>query len=172
MNTAQLLLIVEDMFFSFIAAFGFGSISNPPLKGLVAAGCLGALGHGLRYLLMNFLGVHIVPASFFSALCVGFLGFACARKMGMITEVLTFPAALPMIPGVPAYNTMISLVKFLDAGQNAGHEHLVGVFSNGFLALFVLSSLVLGILCPYLLFSSVCWQNTRRRKSCRSRKIV
>jgi uncharacterized membrane protein YjjB (DUF3815 family) len=160
MNTAQVLLVLEDMFFSFLAAFGFGSLSNPPFKALVCAGLLGAFGHGLRYFLITVYAVHIVPASFLSAVCVGFLAFFIAKKMHTLVEVFTFPAVLPMIPGIPAYNTMISLVKFLNASQDT-HRYLEQVFYNGFLALFILSALVLGILCPYLLMSKKCWVITR-----------
>lgn len=161
MSIEQVLLVAEDMLFSFIASCGFGSISNPPFRPLLVAGCLGAFGHGFRYFLLNFYGIHIVPASFLAALSAGFLAFFVARKMHTLIEVFTFPAVLPMIPGVPAYNTMISLVKFLNASPEAGHEYLVQVFHNGFLALFVLSALVLGILCPHLLFSRKCWKFTR-----------
>ncbi len=157
MSTAQVLLVFEDMFFSFLAAFGFGSLSNPPFKALVCAGFLGAFGHGLRYFLINMCAVHMVPASFLAALCVGFSAFFVAKKMHTLVEVFTFPAVLPMIPGIPAYNTIISLVKFLNASQDAGHQYLEQVFYNGFLALFILSALVLGILFPYLLVSKKCW---------------
>lgn len=157
MSTAQFLLVLEDMFFSFWAAFGFGSLSNPPFKALVYAGFLGAFGHGLRYFLINMYAIHIVPASFLAAVCVGFLAFLTAKKMHTLVEVFTFPAVLPMIPGIPAYNTIISLVKFLNASQDTGHQYLEQVFYNGFLALFILSALVLGILCPYLLMSKKCW---------------
>lgn len=164
MSFEQLFILLEDMFFSFIASFGFGSISNPPFKALLCAGALGAFGHSFRYFLMNMLGVHIVPASFLAALCAGFLAFFIAKKMHTLIEVFTFPAVLPMVPGVPAYNTMISLVKFLNAGSEFGHRYLEQVFYNGFLALFVLSALVLGILFPHLLFSRKCWQFPRKSR--------
>lgn len=154
---SMVLFIVEDMFFSFLAAFGFGSLSNPSFKALVCAGFLGAFGHGLRSVLINMYAIHIVPASFLAAVCVGFLAFGTAKKMHTLVEVFTFPAVLPMIPGIPAYNTIISLVKFLNASQDAGQQYLEQVFYNGFLALFILSSLVLGILFPYLLMSKKCW---------------
>lgn len=171
MSTAQVFLVLEDMFFSFIASCGFGALSNPPFRGLLAAGCLGAFGHGFRYFLLNFCGLHIVPASFLAALGIGFLAYFAAQRMQMFIEVLTFPAVLPMIPGVPAYNTMISLVKFLNASPESGHGYLVQVFYNGFLALFVLSALVLGILCPHLMFSRRCWEFTRRPSENPHKKI-
>ena len=160
-------LIFEDMFFSFLAAFGFGSISNPPFKALLAAGFLGAFGHGLRYFLMNVCLLHIVPASFLAAFCLSFCGFLHCQKMHILLEVFTFPAILPMIPGIPAYNTIISLVKFLNAKQGTGHVFLEQVFYNGFSALFILSALVLGILFPYLLMSEKCWAISRQ--ACRKK---
>lgn len=161
---STVLLVFEDMFFSFLAAFGFGSLSNPPFKALVCAGFLGAFGHGLRYVLIHMYAIHIVPASFLAAVCVGFLAFGTAKKMHTLVEVFTFPAVLPMIPGIPAYNTIISLVKFLNASQNAGQQYLEQVFYNGFLALFILSALVLGILFPYLLMSQKCWRIARHER--------
>ncbi len=156
-----ILLLLQDMFFAYIAAFGFGSISNPPFKALCAAACLGALGHGFRFFLINVYAINIVPASFSAAVCTGFLALLVAIKMRTPVEVFTFPAMLPMIPGIPAYNTMIYLVKFLSAEKSQAEVYLVKVFQNGFLALFILSALVLGILFPLLLFRRKCYSMTK-----------
>ena len=160
-------LIFEDMFFSFLAAFGFGSISNPPFKALLAAGFLGAFGLWFAVFFNERMFASYRSRFFSGCVLFEFCGFCIAKKMHILLEVFTFPAILPMIPGIPAYNTIISLVKFLNAKQGTGHVFLEQVFYNGFSALFILSALVLGILFPYLLMSEKCWAISRQ--ACRKK---
>ncbi|MDD2967873.1 MAG: threonine/serine exporter family protein [Desulfovibrionaceae bacterium] len=158
--------LLHDAFFAAIAAAGFGSIANPPLKALAAAAILGAVGHGLRFYLMHALAMHSIPASFLGALSAASLAYAVALKLRFPIEVLTFPAILPMVPGIPAYTSMLMLIKFLRCTDEVqAQEYLLAVWRNGFSALFILSALVAGMVMPMLLLHRTSQRMTRVRAS-------
>ena len=65
--------IFEDGLFAAIAAIGFSSISNTPVRAYGACAVVAAVGHAIRYVLMTVMGFHIIPASSIAAFAVGLL---------------------------------------------------------------------------------------------------
>ena len=64
--------ILQDAFFAAIAAIGFASISNPPRNTYLYCAIIAAIGHSLRFVLMqSMLGLHIVAATGIAAFAVG-----------------------------------------------------------------------------------------------------
>ena len=61
----MLFQILQDGFFAAIAAIGFSSISNPPRRTYLYCAITAAVGHSVRFLLMNngVFHTHIIPAS-------------------------------------------------------------------------------------------------------------
>ena len=59
-----MLSVLQDCIFASIAAIGFGSISNLPVKAFSGCAILAAAGHVTRTLLMGHLGISIIWASF------------------------------------------------------------------------------------------------------------
>ena len=57
-----LLAILSDGFFAAVAAVGFGAVSDPPMRAFPAIALLAAVGHALRFCLMD-TGVDIASAS-------------------------------------------------------------------------------------------------------------
>ena len=105
--------IIIDYIFSAIAGMGFGIVFNPPFKVLIFSGLFAGAGHSLRLLLMAQYSVNIFVATLVSAFFIGILGFLMGRIEGCPSEIFTFPAVLPMIPGIYAYETFLSVIKFL-----------------------------------------------------------
>ena len=162
MSLSLCFALLQDAFFAAVAAAGFGSIANPPLKALAAAAGLGATGHAVRFYLVHALAMHTIPASFLGAFAAAMLAYAVASRLRVPLEVLTFPAILPMVPGIPAYTTMLMLIKFLRCTEEAqAQEYLLAVWRNGFSALFILSALVVGMVMPMLLFHRTSHTMTR-----------
>ena len=54
---------LQDAFFAAIASVGFASISNPPHRIYPVCAGIAAVGHSLRYVLMNAADMHLVIAS-------------------------------------------------------------------------------------------------------------
>ena len=109
--------ILLDGVFAAIAAIGFSIISNPPRKAIYICALLAAVGHGFRYFLMysSFFSLRITLASFFAALLIGLLAIPFAKKIKCPAEVFSFQSLLPMIPGMYAYKTILSINKMLSS---------------------------------------------------------
>ena len=95
--------IIQDIIFSAIAAIGFASISNTPPSAMRYCALLAAIGHCIRFLLMGELNVHIIVASTLAAIIIGSLAIIFAPRAKCPPETFSFPALLPMIPGMYAY---------------------------------------------------------------------
>ena len=104
--------IISDGLFAAIAAMGFGSISDPPMRAFPYIAILAAVGHATRYCLMTFLGVDIASASLIAAFIIGTGSVWFGRKVFCPMTVLYIPALLPMVPGTYAYKTVFSLIMF------------------------------------------------------------
>jgi len=138
--------LIIDYFFAAIAGMGFGIVFNPPVKFLFISGIFAGLGHSLRLFLMGYYSINVFAATLAAAFVVGIFGFAAGRINGCPAEVLTFPAVLPMIPGIYAYETFLSGIKFLSENMNTetAEKHLTAVLSNGITASSIMVAIVLG----------------------------
>ena len=107
--------ILQDGFFAAIAAIGFASISNPPRQAYKYCALIAALGHATRYVLThNAYGeMHLIGASFIASLVIGVLTVFLAPRAKCPAETFSFPALLPMIPGMYAYRTIEALLLCL-----------------------------------------------------------
>lgn len=100
MNIFDLTLgLLNDMFFAAIPAVGFALVFNVPQRALIYCAVGGAIGHGSRYLMMQF-GVPIEWATFFAATLVGMIGVHWSHRFLAHPKVFTVAALIPMVPGV------------------------------------------------------------------------
>lgn len=148
-----LLIIIEDAFWASIAAVGFAMLFRVPHQALAPAASCGALGHAMRALLMYY-GMQIVPATLIGATCVGFLGSYYARRLQLPSIVFTVSGAIPMVPGVFAFQTMLYILRVTTAADNAEiQDALLQASQNGIITGMVLAALAIGIASPTLLFN-------------------
>lgn len=141
--TAELL---SDAAFAAAAGMGFGIAFNPPKGKLFLAGLFAAAGHSLRLWLMIGCGMNICPATLLGAFTIGVLGFLAGRISGCPSEIFTFPALLPMIPGLYAYKTILSAIKFLSEppGSELSAKCLSEFFFNGITSASIMLAIVIG----------------------------
>jgi len=146
------LKIIELSLWTGIAAVGFGILFNIPKKTVLTVFILG-VGVGLIKSTLLKLGVNIVFSSFVAALFVGIFSTPLAHRVHHPPIVFSIPAVIPMIPGYFAYKTVIAMMNFtfMEIGHEKKMEELNSIFSNGFLMLFILIALTLGISLPLLL---------------------
>ena len=160
--------ILLDALFAALAGCGFGLISNPPLRTLGRIAILAAVGHALRYCLMNLCGVDIATASFLAAFLIGLCSFPLAKSARCPMTVLYIPALLPMIPGIYAYKTVFALIMFLRSashqGSAEGMEYMQQFFYNGSIAVSVVALLTIGATLPNFIFKKRAFSLTRREK--------
>ncbi len=144
-----LLGLVNDMFFAAIPAVGFALVFNVPSPALKYCALGGAIGHGSRYLMMQF-GIPIEWASFFAATIVGMIGVHWSHKFLAHPKVFTVAALIPMVPGVFAYKAMIAMVEINHLGYTP--ELLATLLENFLKAMFIIAGLAVGLAVPGLLF--------------------
>ncbi len=160
--------ILADGFFAAIAAIGFAVISNPPKRAVLVAALLSAIGHSFRYYLLQKTNFDIASATFSAAFLIGSMSFIFAKIIHCPNEVFTFPSLLPMIPGMYAYNTFLSLAKFIRAKDPQVYQPLIeNIFSNGLTAVFILLALVIGVSLPVMFFHKESFAVTRKSTTVR-----
>lgn len=162
MTTETIRLVLLDGMMAAIAAIGFAVISNPSRNAILVSAFLSALGHGLRFFLIKS-GMEISLATFVAASFIGLLSIFFARVIHCPAEVFSFPSLLPMIPGMFAYKTILSLIKFM---QNKdvllAQGFIMDFFHYGMTTIFILLSLVVGVSLPVLLFPKLSFSVTRK----------
>ena len=161
-----LLAILSDGFFAAVAAVGFGAVSDPPMRAFPAIALLAAVGHALRFCLMD-TGVDIASASLCASVAIGSGSLLLGGRIHCPMTVLFIPALLPMIPGMYAYKTVFALIMFLqslnDPGQ--GLEYMQQFFLNATVSFSVIILLAAGATLPIFIFNRRAFSLTRRRRS-------
>jgi len=162
MTYEMIRLLLIDGLMAAIAAIGFAVISNPPRKAIFVSAILAALGHSLRFFLIKS-GLDISLSTFVAATFIGLLSIVFARIIHCPAEVFSFPSLLPMIPGMFAYRTILSVIRFM---QNSdvikSQQFMMDFFHNGMTTLFILLALVVGVSLPILFFPKLSFSVTRK----------
>ena len=162
MTNELIRLLLYDGALAAIAAIGFAVISNPPRKAIFVSAILAALGHSLRFFLIKS-GLDISLATFFAATFIGLLSIVFARIIHCPAEVFSFPSLLPMIPGMFAYRTILSVIRFMQTTDVLKSQHfMMDFFHNGMTTLFILLALVVGVSLPILFFPKLSFSVTRK----------
>jgi uncharacterized membrane protein YjjB (DUF3815 family) len=141
--------LVQSMLLAAVPAVGFGLVFNVPRRALVYCAAGGAIGRGLRFLLIT-ANLPIEPATFVAASVVSLLGVYIAQRMRAHPKVFTVAAMIPMIPGVPFFTALIAVVEIQRRGLTP--ELLNTVIASGLRATFIVAALAVGLALPGLLF--------------------
>lgn len=144
-------ILIQDAFWSGLAALGFAMLFNVPQRALIACVACGATGHAIRTLIIE-LGGSIAPATFIGATVVGIMGYFLARRQKIPSMVFTVSGAIPMVPGVFAYQTMIALLRIPDASTTDVQLALADAAINGITTMLILGAIAVGIAAPTLFF--------------------
>ncbi len=154
--------IFLDGAFAALAGIGFMSISNPPRMAYPAVAILAAVGHSIRYCLMNLGGMPISMACLLAALSIGFLSIPAARIVRCPAETFSFPSLLPMIPGMYAYRTVQAIVKCLQTTDEQQFMHWLYMLAyNGLTAICAIMLMVIGVTVPIFIFKKYSFDVTR-----------
>ena len=143
--------LLVDALWSGIAALGFAVLFNVPRRLLLGCFLTGALGHASRSALMS-LGVSIELSTLAGATLVGFTALWLARLTNAPASIFGITGAIPMVPGVFAYRTMIGILSVASAAPDATTALLVEAGTNAIKTALLLSALAIGIGAPSLLF--------------------
>lgn len=157
--------ILLDGLFAAVAAVGFGAISDPPMRAFPRIALLAAVGHALRYCLINYAGADIATASLFAAFAIGMGSLWLGKAIYCPMTVLYIPALLPMIPGIYAYKTVFSLIMFLQSIDHPGQgvHYMQAFFLNATVSFSVIFMLAAGATLPIFIFKRQAFSLTRHK---------
>lgn len=161
----MLLQILQDALFAAIAAVGFAAISRPPRRAYIYCALIAAVGHSLRFILMNVwsMHLHIIAATLIASFVVGTLAVFLSPVARTPAETCLFPALLPMIPGVYAYKAFGGLAMcIVRDGQQAFDYYFYLFAHNSIMCGAILLCMVIGATIPIFIFKNVSFQATRR----------
>lgn len=141
--------VLQNTFWSGLAALGFAMLFNVPVRTLAACAFCGAAGYLVRTVGLE-MGAQIEVAVLAGATVVGFLGMVFARIWKAPAPVFTVPGAIPMVPGSFAFKAMIGVVQLAHLGT--GSELLTETVVFATKATLILGAIAIGIAVPKLLF--------------------
>jgi uncharacterized membrane protein YjjB (DUF3815 family) len=141
--------LLADIALAAIPAVGFALLFNVPRRALVYCAAGGALGHGLRFILLQY-GVPIEWATLIAASIVSFVGVYWAQKLQAHPKVFTVAAIIPMIPGKQAFTAMLALFEMHHQGTNL--LLLTTLADSSLKVFFITVALAGGLAMPGLLF--------------------
>jgi uncharacterized membrane protein YjjB (DUF3815 family) len=152
MNALNLLsTILQDVFWSGLAALGFAILFNVPRRLLLACVVFGALGHAIRTLLISF-GMAIEPATLLASTFVGLMGTYWAHRLDIPAPIFTITGTIPMVPGVFAYRAMIGVLSVVSVNPTSDGTLLIEASTYAVKTGLILAAIAVGIAFPTLLF--------------------
>ena len=150
-----------DGAFAAVAGLGFAFTCNPPMKTLFLSALLASIAHATRFYLLHFIG--IASATFLASFFIGLLGLMYAKKVKCPMEIITFPALLPMIPGMYAYRTILSIASFGSENDlQMQYKLLVEITNNLMTTISVAFALAVGISITLIIFHEQSLMMTRK----------
>jgi uncharacterized membrane protein YjjB (DUF3815 family) len=142
---------IEDIFWSGIAALGFAILFNVPRRLLIGCFIAGAVGHMLRTILV-ISSSSLEFATLIGAVAVGFLSVYLGARFEVPPSIFAVTGAIPLVPGVFAYQTVVGLLNATSAPSNQSVDLLVVAGISGIRTALILSAIAFGIAAPTLLF--------------------
>ena len=141
--------VLENALIAAIPAVGFALLFNVPARVLpyVAAG--GAFARGLRTLLVVGAGMSIELSTLVAVSTLGMIGVWWAQRLRAHPKVFTVAAIIPMIPGVPAYTSLLAILEISHRGFTPELWGLV--VENGLQTILLVGAMAVGLAAPGLL---------------------
>lgn len=154
--------LIADAFYAAVAAVGFAAVSNPSRRAFSSIAIVAAMSHAFRQLLMHAGEWNIVPASLVAALLIGLCAVKRAPHIGCVPETISYPALLPMIPGMYAYRCCQAVWFMLASNGEDTFMHYAYLFLfNGCTAAFVIIAMAVGQQLPTIFFRRIVFSSTK-----------
>lgn len=160
----MLLEFIKDAILAAVAAIGFGAISRIPRRAYLWCGLIAAIGHSLRFLLMNKdLGnMHILLATSIAAFVIGSLAVFASPLAKTPAEAYLFPSLLPMIPGIYAYKSFGGMVMcILGESRDQFDAYFYQFAENGLICIAIIMAMTICATIPIFTFKSRAFSATR-----------
>jgi uncharacterized membrane protein YjjB (DUF3815 family) len=143
-SEAMPLTLLLDMLLAGVAACGFGAFYNAPWRVLWVSILCGMVGHGLRFVGVDHLGMS--SSTLFACLAIGLIANTAAIRMHLPFSALAFAGAVPMMPGVFIYQSIAGAVRLSAAGMAADPALAAATLALSIQAAFVVAAMAMGLL--------------------------
>ncbi|MEC5384858.1 threonine/serine exporter family protein [Uliginosibacterium sp. H3] len=134
-----------DMLLAGIAACGFGAVYNAPWPVLWTSIVGGMLGHGVRYLGLEY-GAGLVLSTFAACVVIGAFAAGFVERLRVPFAAVAFAGAVTMMPGVLMFRAIGGAMEISLAGTHASPALVSSAFANVFTAGFVVGAMGVGLL--------------------------
>jgi uncharacterized membrane protein YjjP (DUF1212 family) len=138
------LTLALDATLAGVAACGFGAFYNAPWRVLWVSILCGVVGHGLRYLCLDYMGVEV--ATLLACLAIGLIANTAADRLHLPFSAVAFAGAVPMMPGVFIYQSIAGAMRLSAGGTAADPALAAATLALSFKSVFVVGAIALGLL--------------------------
>jgi uncharacterized membrane protein YjjP (DUF1212 family) len=138
------LTLALDATLAGVAACGFGALYNAPWRVLWVSILCGVVGHGLRYLCLDYMGVEV--ATLLACLAIGLIANTAADRLHLPFSAVAFAGAVPMMPGVFIYQSIAGAMRLSAGGTAADPALAAATLALSFKSVFVVGAIALGLL--------------------------
>lgn len=136
---------------SAIPAMAFAMIFSVPPKYLPFVACGGMVSFGIKYLFFVSLEFDLIVSCFIASCVISVMFVYIAPKLKVPRPVFTVASVIPILPGQPAFNTIINLIKIY-AEPLSRDVYISDFFASGLLTTGVMLAIGIGIAMPPLFF--------------------
>jgi uncharacterized membrane protein YjjP (DUF1212 family) len=141
---AMRLTLPLDVALAGVAACGFATFYNAPWRVVWVSILCGMMGHGLRYLGLDHLGVGI--STLLACLAIGLMANVASDRLRLPFSAVAFAGAVPMMPGVFMYQSIAGALRLSAAGSAADPALAAATVALSFKAVFVVAAMAIGLL--------------------------
>ncbi len=138
------LKLLSDMVLAGVVTGGFAIFYNASWKQTGLAMIGGAIGHGLRFLLLSG-GVGLEAATFAGSLAVGLVAAWIARQSKCPAATMAFAGAVTMMPGLQLYSALRGGGQLVRLNAAADLPTVAGTLAFGVLSAVVVAAIGLGL---------------------------
>jgi uncharacterized membrane protein YjjP (DUF1212 family) len=137
--------LISDMALAGIVTCGFAVYYNTPWSLVPMAAVGGVLGHGIRFLALDW-GCRPEAAAFLGGLMVGIGSGWMARTRKTPVAVIAFAGAVTMMPGLNLYRALGGAVQLAWSGARTEPVALAATLGNALQAVLIIVGLALGLI--------------------------
>ena len=145
-------IVLEGLAAGFIAS-AFAMLFAVPKQYLIFVAAGGMITRVIRSLLFYCLNVEIVIATFAACAVISLIFIYVGPKLGVPRPVFTVASVIALIPGMDAYNALLSLISLIEITDVALFDsYLFTLRHSGVRCVAILLAIALGIAIPPLYF--------------------
>lgn len=152
LTSEQLLNVLFQALAAGVIGPAFAMLFTVPARYLALIGMASALTRGIRALLVT-MNIEIVIATFLACCICSLIFIYFGPKLKVPRPIFTVPCIISMIPGVDAYNALVSLMHIIESNDNAILSQNINVlFHRGMRSVGIICAIAVGLAIPPLFF--------------------